>query len=312
MWVWDRGLRRCMKMSKSMAVFGSGTMGIGIAYTFALNGYRVYLIDRDRSQLEAALQKAEAIGQGSVQRGKLDQERLAEVLKRISSHELRGMLTEDMADVPLQSLELVVEAVPENLQLKADLFKRLSLLVSADTLLATNTSSLSVSEIAAGATHSAGDASSRNAERVIGMHFFNPVQAMKLVELVKGKETSEETVERARRIVESIGKTPITVKDSPGFASSRLGVTLGLEAMRMVEEGVASAEDIDTAMVLGYNHPVGPLRLTDIVGLDIRLAVADHMHSTLGDERYSAPKILREMVARGELGKKSGKGFYEW
>lgn len=301
-----------MKMSKSMAVFGSGTMGIGIAYTFALNGYTVYLIDRDRRQLDSALQKAEAIGQGSVERGKLHHERLAEVLQRISSHELRGMLTKDLAGVPLQSLALVVEAVPENLELKADLFKQLSLLVSPDTILATNTSSLSVSEIAVGATHSAGDASSRTAERVIGMHFFNPVQAMKLVELVKGKETSEATVERARRIVESIGKTPITVKDSPGFASSRLGVTLGLEAMRMVEQGVASAEDIDTAMVLGYNHPVGPLRLTDIVGLDIRLAVADHMHSTLGDERYSAPKLLREMVARGELGKKSGKGFYEW
>jgi len=170
-------------------------------------------------------------------------------------------------------------------------------------LLATNTSSLSVAAIAAAA---------RDPGRVVGLHFFNPVHAMKLVEVVTHPQTTSQSVERAVTFATALGKEPIVVKDSPGFASSRLGLALGLEAMRMLEEGVASAEDIDKAMELGYNHPMGPLKLTDLVGLDVRLAIAEYLFQALGDRRFEPPQILRDKVARGELGQKSGKGFYNW
>jgi 3-hydroxybutyryl-CoA dehydrogenase len=170
-------------------------------------------------------------------------------------------------------------------------------------VLASNTSSLPIAAIAAAVPRP---------ERVIGMHFFNPVAAMRLVEIVRGPQTSDATVAAARAFAESLGKTPIVVQDSPGFATSRLGVALGLEAVRMLEAGVASAADIDRAMELGYNHPVGPLRLGDIVGLDVRLAIADHLHAALGSEVFRAPDLLRRMVAEGKLGRKSGEGFYRW
>jgi 3-hydroxybutyryl-CoA dehydrogenase len=176
-------------------------------------------------------------------------------------------------------------------------------LVAVDCILATNTSSLSIGEVAA--------ASSRP-ETVVGMHFFNPVHIMRLVEIVIGQKTSAEATATVREVATRMKKEPIMVRDVPGFASSRLGVTLGLEAMRMVEQGVASARDIDTAMELGYNHPMGPLRLTDLVGLDVRLNIAEYLHGKLGSETFRPPEILRRMVSEGKLGKKSGEGFYKW
>jgi 3-hydroxybutyryl-CoA dehydrogenase len=199
--------------------------------------------------------------------------------------------------------DLVIEAIVEDLAAKRGLFAELDLICRPETILATNTSSLSVEEIAS--------ATDRR-DRVIGMHFFNPPYIMKLVEVVVAPETSEATLAAALDVAARMGKEAIIVKDSPGFATSRLGVALGLEAMRMLEEGVASAEDIDKAMVLGYNHPMGPLRLSDLVGLDVRLSIAEYLHEKLGGERFRPPEILRRKVAEGKLGKKTGEGFYKW
>ena len=202
-----------------------------------------------------------------------------------------------------QPADLVIEAVPERLDLKAALFEQLGTICAPETLLATNTSSLSVTDIAARA---------RRPERVLGLHFFNPVHLMELLEIVRAAPTSDATIERALRIARALGKTPIVVRDSPGFASSRLGLVLGLEAIRMVEEGVAQPEAIDTAMTLGYKHPMGPLRLTDLVGLDVRLHIAEYLARSLSDARFQPPALLRTMVAEGKLGKKTGQGFYAW
>ena len=190
----------------------------------------------------------------------------------------------------------------ESLEVKKGIFHELEGIVAPDAILATNTSSLSVDGLAAELKHP---------ERFCGLHFFNPVPASKLVEIVIGQQTSDELQKLTLEWVAGIGKTPVTVNDAPGFASSRLGVALGLEAIRMVEEGVASAEDIDNAMVLGYKHPMGPLALTDIVGLDVRLGIAEYLESELGP-RFAPPQLMRDMVERGELGKKSGKGFYDY
>jgi 3-hydroxybutyryl-CoA dehydrogenase len=190
------------------------------------------------------------------------------------------------------------------LELKQEILRSVEAIATSSAFIfATNTSSLSITEIAR---------ASLRPERVIGMHFFNPVHIMRLLEIVVGQETAEETLEAAREVGRRMKKEPITVRDVPGFASSRLGVALGLEAMRMVEQGVASARDIDTAMELGYNHPMGPLRLTDLVGLDVRLRIAEYLHGTLGTENFRPPEILRRMVEEGKLGKKSGEGFYTW
>jgi 3-hydroxybutyryl-CoA dehydrogenase len=189
------------------------------------------------------------------------------------------------------------------MELKQETLREVEKIAEHDFIFASNTSSLSITEIARTAAHP---------ERVVGMHFFNPVHIMRLVEIVVGHETSEETIQTARAVGRQMRKEPITVRDVPGFASSRLGVALGLEAMRMLEQGVASAKDIDTAMELGYNHPMGPLRLTDLVGLDVRLSIAEYLHRALGAETFRPPDILRRMVAEGRLGKKSGAGFYNW
>jgi len=199
--------------------------------------------------------------------------------------------------------DLVIEAILEDLTLKQSLFQQLDSVVGDDTILATNTSSLSVTRIAK---------ATRRPARVVGMHFFNPVHIMKLVELITHDTADPAVIDAVRAVVEKMGKTPILVRDSPGFASSRLGVILGLEAMRMLEEGVASAADIDTAMELGYGHPMGPLRVSDVVGLDVRLKIADYLRQELGEQKFDAPRILRDKVARGELGKKTGRGFYDW
>lgn len=280
---------------KSLAIVGAGTMGQGIAYAAAAAGYSVAITDASSAALSRAMETISASVRGGLERGKLTQEEHDDVLERIAAH---ASLDDAVGDA-----SIVIEAVPEILAVKRAVFAKLESCAGEATMLGTNTSSLSVSEIASGLSRP---------ERVVGLHFFNPVHAMKLVEVVRGKETSAPTVARAKSFAAALGKTSIVVEDTPGFATSRLGVVLGLEAMRMLEQGVASAEDIDTAMRLGYNHPVGPLRLSDIVGLDVRLAIADHLHATLGGDTYSAPEVLRRLVSEGKLGRKSGEGFYRW
>ncbi len=279
----------------SLAVIGAGTMGAGIAHIAAVAAHDVILYDVSDDVLARACARISAALDSGVARGKLDDGGRRDALARIrTSSELESAV---------RDCHVVIETVPEDLQLKQEVFQRVAVAAPASALLATNTSSLSVTEIAAVVS---------SPERVVGMHFFNPVAAMKLVEIVRGALTSDDAVARAIDVASSLGKRSIVVGDSAGFATSRLGVVLGLEAMRMLEQGVASAEDIDTAMELGYNHPVGPLRLTDIVGLDVRLAVAERLHAAFGDATYAPPAILRELVANGHLGRKSGHGFYDW
>lgn len=281
-------------MSK-VAVVGAGTMGHGIAQVLALAGYETALTDSNAAVLEAAPARIEENLDGGVTRGKITEGNAREAMSRI---ELLGDLEAAVTDA-----DLVIEAVIEDLGVKRDLFARLDSLTVSSAVLATNTSSLSVAAIAAATTRP---------DRVLGMHFFNPVHIMKLVELVRHDHTGDEFLARAREAVTRMGKQPIVVNDSPGFASSRLGVVLGLEAMRMVEQGVASPADIDKALELGYGHPMGPLKVSDLVGLDVRLAIADYLYQQLKQPHYEPPKLLREKVAAGELGKKTGKGFYEW
>lgn len=278
-----------------ITIIGAGTMGHGIAYSSIVSGYKVIITDTSDVRLKDAVNHIEAALAKGVSRGKLTPDESIAARTRLR--------TESNFDSAVSVADLVIEAVPENLELKQDIFRSLSDLCHPQCILASNTSSLSITAIAS---------VTKDPSRVIGMHFFNPVPAMKLVELVTGNETSPNTRDSAKLFTESLGKTPIVVKDSPGFASSRLGVTLGLEAMRMLEQGVATAKDIDTAMELGYNHPIGPLKLTDLVGLDIRLAIADHLYETFGQDTYAAPQILRDYVKAGKLGKKSGEGFYKW
>lgn len=281
--------------ARSVAIVGSGTMGQGIAYAAAVAGYMVAITDSSSAALSRAMDAIRAAMRGGVERGKLSRDEHDDALARVSAH---ASLEDAVAEA-----SIVIEAVPEILAVKRALFARMDMSAGEATVLASNTSSLSISEIASGVNQP---------ERVVGLHFFNPVHAMKLVEIVRGRETSGVTIARAKTFAAALGKTSIVVEDTPGFATSRLGVVLGLEAMRMLEQGVASAEDIDTAMRLGYNHPVGPLRLSDIVGLDVRLAIADHLHATLGGDTYRAPELLRRLVSEGKLGKKSGEGFYLW
>jgi len=279
----------------TVAVVGAGTMGHGIAYAAAVAGFEVRLTDSRTETIPQAIRKIGDLLQGGVQRGKLSQADLTAVAARLRpAPELAAAVRE--ADV-------VIEAVVEELAVKQRLFAELERAAPAGALLATNTSSLSVASIA-GAV--------RDPSRVVGLHFFNPVHAMKLVEIVRHPRAAAASVERAVAFARTLGKEPIVVNDSPGFASSRLGVALGLEAMRMLEQGVASAEDIDKAMELGYNHPMGPLKLTDLVGLDVRLAIADYLYRTLQAPQFEPPAILRDKVAKGELGKKAGEGFYRW
>ncbi|SRR5258706_6207069 len=276
------------------AVLGAGTMGHGIAQVLATSGVEVRLYDIAAGAVEKGLSAIRANLEKGVAKGKLTAGDRAAALARISGT--------TKLDEAIAGVQCAVEAVPEKLELKQELFAELGAKLGAHVLLATNTSSLPISRIAS---------VTPNAERVVGMHFFNPVHIMALVEVVVTERSSESAVASAVGLGRRMGKDPIVVKDSPGFASSRLGVLLGLEAIRMLESGVASAEDIDKALTLGYGHPMGPLRLTDLVGLDVRLAIADYLAKEFG-ERFVAPALMREMVQRGELGKKSGKGFYAW
>lgn len=278
-----------------VAVIGAGTMGHGIAQVAAMAGHDTVLCDVDAAHLERALARIEATLDKGVRLGKVAESARDGALARLAGS---GGLGE-----AVEGADLVIEAVPEVMALKRRIFGEVEAAAGAGTILATNTSSLSITEMAAGLAAPG---------RFVGLHFFNPVHIMALVEIVRGDRTNIRTLNSCFHFVEGIGKEPILVNDSPGFASSRLGIVLGLEAIRMVESGVASAEDIDKAMVLGYRHPMGPLRLTDLVGLDVRLGIARYLHESLGSEAFRPPALLERMVAEGRLGKKTGRGFYEW
>jgi len=282
------------KTIETIAVIGAGTMGHGIAQVAAAAGFRVLLNDVDRKSLARGVSAIEGNLAKGIQRGKLTEEDRDRTLQQI-----HGTTNLEMCAAG----DLIIEAAPEKLDLKQEVLRRLDNASDHPFIFASNTSSLSISEIAS---------ASKRPDAVIGMHFFNPVHIMRLVEIVVGKKTSDETVNTVTNVGHRMRKEPIVVKDVPGFASSRLGVALGLEAMRMFEQGVASVEDIDTAMELGYNHPMGPLKLTDLVGLDVRLNIAEYLHRELGSETFRPPDVLRRMVKEGKLGKKTGEGFYDW
>jgi 3-hydroxybutyryl-CoA dehydrogenase len=279
---------------ETIAVIGAGTMGHGIAQVAAASDFRVLLYDVDRESLARGVSAIETNLAKGIQRGKLTEEDRDRILQQI-----RGTTTLQQC----ATADLIIEAAPEKLDLKKDVLRQLESASDTPFIFASNTSSLSITEIAG---------SSKRPDAVIGMHFFNPVHIMRLVEIVVGEKTSPETVDTATSVGRKMRKEPIVVKDVPGFASSRLGVVLGLEAMRMFEQGVASAQDIDTAMELGYNHPMGPLKLTDLVGLDVRLNIAEYLHRELGSDAFKPPEVLRRMVSEGKLGKKTGEGFYDW
>ena len=279
---------------KTAAVLGSGTMGHGIAQVLAQSGITTRMFDVAQGALDKGLASVRSNLDKGVEKQKLDAATRDAALARLS-------ITTDFA-AAIRGVDVVIEAVPERIELKTKLFGELGRALGPDVLLATNTSSLPITRIGAAAEHP---------ERVVGMHFFNPVHLMKLIEVVRAEQSSEAAVHAAIELGRRMGKDPIDVRDAPGFASSRLGICIGLEAMRMLESGVASAEDIDKAMVLGYGFPMGPLQLTDLVGLDVRLGIAEHLARELGP-RFEPPRLLREMVAAGKLGKKSGQGFYPW
>jgi 3-hydroxybutyryl-CoA dehydrogenase len=283
-----------MSEIKSVGVLGAGTMGHGIAQVAAQAGYRTLLYDVTADLAQRGLRRIAENLQRGIEKGKVKPEDREQVLGRLRA-------VADLAE--LAECELIIEAIPEDLALKRSIFTRLSEVCSTRTILASNTSSLSVSEIAAAASHP---------ERVLGMHFFNPVHIMRLLEIVRAEPTSDATVETVRRVAGSLGKETIVVRDRPGFASSRLGLALGLEAIRMVEQGVASPEDIDRAMELGYGYPMGPLKLGDLVGLDVRLSIAEYLHQELRSEVFRPPQLLKDMVSAGKLGRKSGEGFYKY
>jgi 3-hydroxybutyryl-CoA dehydrogenase len=281
---------------RTVLVIGAGTMGHGIAHVAAQAGYQARLYDVDAAAVARGLAAVRGNLDKGVEKGKVGAADRDAALARLKA------APADLAAAAAQA-DLVVEAVPERLDLKQSIFRTLGAAAPAHAILATNTSSLPVADIAA---------ASGAPERVLGLHFFNPVHIMQLLELVQTDTTAPEVVAAARAAGERMGKTVIVVRDSPGFATSRLGLVLGLEAIRMVEEGVASAADIDTAMELGYRHPMGPLKLTDLVGLDVRLGIAEHLARVLDDRRFDPPALLRRLVAEGKLGKKSGQGFYAW
>ncbi|GGD64724.1 3-hydroxyacyl-CoA dehydrogenase family protein [Microbacterium murale] len=275
-----------------VGVLGGGRMGAGIAHTFLLAGDEVLVIEQDVESADAAASRIRESLVRSVKRG-------------TTTHALEDLTDRLQTGTELTSFadrDLVIEAVPEDRALKSEALARVESVLAVDAVLASNTSSISIDALAAPLARP---------QSFLGLHFFNPVPSSSLVEIVSGSATDPALVVQARGWVEALGKTPIVVRDSPGFASSRLGLVLALEAIRMLDAGVASAEDIDRAMELGYRHPMGPLRTTDIVGLDVRLGIAEELCLTLG-ERFAPPSLLRQMVADGRLGRKSGEGFYRW
>lgn len=283
-----------MKVERILVV-GAGTMGHGIAQVAAQSGYRAALFDVDAKAVAAGLAKVRANLEKGVEKGKVTLGDRDAALSRLEG-------VSDMVGAAA-SADLVVEAAPERMDLKRRIFGDLGRAAPAHAILASNTSSLSIAEIAA---------SSGRPGRVVGMHFFNPVHIKPLLEIVRTDATAPDALEAAVAVGKAMGKSVIVVRDSPGFATSRLGVALGLEAIRMVEEGVASAEDIDVAMEKGYGHAMGPLKTTDLVGLDVRLSIAEHLDRCFPGGRFAPPPLMRKMVAEGRLGQKSGKGFYDW
>ena len=278
--------------SLTMAVIGGGTMGVGIAYVYAVAGWQVWVVEPDDKRSTVMRQTLKDAASGGLKRGKLtSQQALAasEGVQRVAA----------VDDLPM-GLDLVIESVPERLDLKLKVLATIAL--REPRLVASNTSSMSIDQLASALP---------DASKFLGMHFFNPVWSLPMVELIRGKDTSEDSLALAKLWAQSTGKTTITVRDVPGFATSRLDLIASLEAMRMLEDSVASAEDIDHAMVTAYRHPMGPLRLSDIVGLDVRLDIARQLSQSLGP-RYAPPRLLEEMVAKGHLGQKSGQGFFEW
>ena len=277
---------------EQVAVIGAGTMGAGVAYVFAAAGCGVELVDADAGQAASAVRTIEHQAQRARDKGKLDAAAAEALPSRVRTRAA-------IDDLP-GGLDLIVEAVPERAELKREV------LAAAEArepgVLASNTSGISIDELAVGLARP---------KAFLGLHFFNPVWAMPLLEIIHGTATGEDVVRWAQRTGELIGKETILVRDVPGFATSRLGIAIGLEGIRMLEEGVASAEDIDKAMELGYKHPMGPLRLTDLVGLDVRLDIARHLAHSHGP-RFEPPQLLADKVAAGETGKKTGKGFYDW
>lgn len=277
------------------AVLGAGAMGAGIAQVAAQAGIKTRLFDISEEFAMGGLAKIKAMLDKGVARGKVTEEKRAGVLANLTP-------CWDLATA-MNGVDLVIEAVPERLDLKLNIFKQVSELVRADTLIATNTSSISITKLAVAVD---------NPSRFLGLHFFNPPPLMPLLEVVHGEETSKQTLDAALELSKRMGKEPIVVRDSPGFASSRLGVVIGLEAIRMLEEGVASAADIDKAMELGYRFPMGPLKLTDLIGIDVRLDIASYLDANLEGDRFKVPDLMRKMVAEGKHGKKTGQGFYTW
>jgi 3-hydroxybutyryl-CoA dehydrogenase len=279
---------------RTVSVLGSGTMGQGIAQVTASAGIATRVYDAAPGRAEQALSAVKAQLEKLVAKGKMAGEHRDRAVAALSVASEVG--------VACEGVDLVVEAAPENMELKVKLLGEVVASAPAHAILASNTSSLSLTEL--GTRIGAAD-------RTVGLHFFNPPPVMELLEIVRGIGTSDATIDASVAFAKAVGKTPIVVRDVPGFASSRLGVILGAEAIRMLESGVASATDIDRAMELGYRHPMGPLKLTDLVGLDVRLAILDHLTKEVG-EQFRAPPLLRQMVRAGKLGKKTGEGFYVW
>jgi 3-hydroxybutyryl-CoA dehydrogenase len=283
-----------MGISLTVTVLGTGTMGQGIAQVAAQSGHTTRLFDVAEGRATAAVQAIAGQLEKLVAKTKITNDTRAATLNRLSAA--------TSAHDACAGSDIVIEAVPEDMALKVAVLEAVLPSAARGALVASNTSSLSITELGARL---------RAPERTVGLHFFNPPPVMELVEVVRGLATSEDTIQRALGFVRGLAKTPIVVRDVPGFATSRLGVILGAEAMRMLETGVASAEDIDRGMELGYRHPMGPLKLTDLVGLDVRLAILEHLQREIGDQ-FRPPPILRAMVRAGKLGKKTGEGFYRW
>lgn len=275
-----------------VGVLGGGRMGAGIAHAFLLAGAEAAVVERDQASADAARARILRAVEASIERG----------TTTLTLETLAPRLHVGVDPDVFAHVGLAVEAVPEDLVTKHEALSVVEGLLPPGACLASNTSSLSIDDLAVVLDRP---------ERFLGLHFFNPVPASLLVEVVTGTATDPALVSEAQDWVRALGKTPVTVSDAPGFASSRLGLALGLEAIRMLEDGVASAEDIDAAMVLGYKHPMGPLRLTDLVGLDVRLGIAEYLTDRLGS-RFEPPELLRRLVAEGKLGRKTGQGFYTW
>ena len=280
---------------EKVAVIGAGTMGAGIAQVCAQSGWNTVLYDAFPVGLENGMQRIDAFWDKGIARGKTTEEQKQEWSENLCA--------ESNLEHAVRDCDLIIEAVPEILELKQKIFQEVEQYASENAVFATNTSSLSIGKIASVINHP---------ERLIGMHFFNPVPIMKLLELVKHERTSEETVHFAKEAGSAMQKTTILVNDIPGFATSRLGVVLGNEAIRMLADGVASAKDIDTAMVLGYKHPMGPLALTDLVGLDVRRDILKNLQESFDDDSYAPHPLLDKLVAENRLGKKTGMGIYDW